>query len=132
MDYIKNLDGEIWCDIEGYPKYQISNKGRVKSLKRPNARLLTAFTNNCGYERVALTNAEGQSKRVLVSRLVAIAFCEKPNEESNTVDHIDTNKTNNNAENLRWMTSAENTRTYFQRRKREKENVLNGKNVADP
>lgn len=59
MDYIKNLEGEIWRDIEGYPQYQISNKGRVKSLKRSEARLLTVFENNCGYERVALTNAEG-------------------------------------------------------------------------
>lgn len=59
MDRIKDLEGEIWADIEGFPSYQISNKGRVKSFKKRNARLLTAFPNNYGYWRVALTNPFG-------------------------------------------------------------------------
>ena len=28
------MDNEIWKDIEGYPDYQVSNLGRVKSLSR--------------------------------------------------------------------------------------------------
>ena len=28
------MDNEIWKGIEGYPDYQVSNLGRVKSLSR--------------------------------------------------------------------------------------------------
>ena len=42
-------------EIKGYSgKYLVSNKGRIKSLKHRNAKLLTAFANNKGYSRVAL------------------------------------------------------------------------------
>lgn len=49
IDKIQNLEGELWADIAGFPSYQISNFGRVKSLKKRKARLLTAFPNNHGY-----------------------------------------------------------------------------------
>lgn len=43
--------------MKGYGgKYLVSNMGRIKSLKHPTARLLTAFVNNKGYPRVALSN----------------------------------------------------------------------------
>lgn len=44
----------------------------------------------------------------VVHRIVATAFCgEKPSPEY-VVDHIDTNRLNNRAENLRWVTRLEN------------------------
>ena len=53
---IPDLPEEMWREIEGYcGKYLVSNMGRVKSLKYPKARLLTAFVNNKGYPRVALS-----------------------------------------------------------------------------
>ena len=43
--------------MKGYGgKYLVSNMGRIKSLKHYDARLLTAFVNNKGYPRVALSN----------------------------------------------------------------------------
>jgi hypothetical protein len=40
-------------------------------------------------------------------RLVAEAFCDNPNGYT-IVDHIDRDKHNDNASNLRWVTSKEN------------------------
>ena len=44
---------------------------------------------------------------MLVHRLVALAFIPNPDNKQ-FVDHIDTNKLNNNASNLRWTTISEN------------------------
>ena len=104
--------------------------GRIKSLKHSKAKLLTAFVNNKGYLRVALCK-DGQPKYLLVSRLVAEAFCINPNpKNANTVDHIDGNTLNNCAENLRWLSLADNMREYSKRKRaqkteREKEEMKN-------
>jgi hypothetical protein len=51
-----DLPDELWKEIIGYDgKYLVSNMGRIKSFKHPNARLLAAFPNNKGYPRVALS-----------------------------------------------------------------------------
>lgn len=56
IDTIRDLPNEEWREIKGYGgKYLCSNMGRIKSLKSPKARLLTAFVNNKGYLRVALS-----------------------------------------------------------------------------
>ena len=71
MDRIPDLPGEEWRPIEGYGgKYLVSSFGRVKSLKHANARLLTAFMNNKGYDRICLSK-DGKGRHFLVSRLVA-------------------------------------------------------------
>lgn len=43
-----------------------------------------------------------------VHRIVATAFHGEPPDENYIVDHIDTNRRNNRAENLRWITRVEN------------------------
>ena len=111
MDKIPDLPNEEWRQIEGYNgKYLVSNMGRIKSLKHANARLLTAFANNKGYYRVCLCH-KGKGRHFLVSRLVAAAFC--PNDDpqnKTTIDHIDGDKANNTAANLRWMSLKDNVR----------------------
>ena len=58
---------------------------------------------------------------MLVSRLVAEAFCDNPDpENAKTVDHIDGNKLNNCADNLRWLSFAENMKEYSKRKRDEK------------
>ena len=54
VDKIPDLPNEEWRDVSGYPKYQISNLGRIKSFKNPYTRILKTFVNNYGYPRVAL------------------------------------------------------------------------------
>lgn len=101
---------EVWKDIDGFDgKYQISNKGRVKRnnnrFYQPEIILKTHLTN--GYESVMLRK-KGHKYNLYIHRLVATAFVDNPDNRS-CVDHIDTNKTNNNYQNLRWCTRKENS-----------------------
>lgn len=109
---------EVWKPVEGSDeKYLVSSLGRVKSLKSGKPRILKTFVNNKGYERVALS-VNGEVRYYLVSRLVAQAFC--PNDDplhKTTVDHIDGNKLNNHAENLRWLSLSENVQNYYKKRR---------------
>lgn len=98
---------EIFKDIKGYPGYQISNKGRVWSTKRN--RYLNPFVNNSGYRMINIKAANGKRKGELIHRLVALHFVDNPNGNPE-VDHIDRDKENNNAENLRWTTRSENNK----------------------
>jgi hypothetical protein len=45
---------------------------------------------------------------VVVHRIVATAFHGEQPSEKHVVDHIDTNRQNNRAENLRWVTRLDN------------------------
>jgi len=55
----------------------ISNKGRVKSLKRYKATILKTYRNQGGYLRVDIING-GFRQTKLVHRLVAAAFLPMP------------------------------------------------------
>lgn len=104
---------EIWKDVQGYEgQYQVSNLGRVKSIKRKltNGRSVSEKILNSsskkktqdGYLMVALA---GRTFRV--NRLVAAAFIPNPDNKP-VVNHIDGNKENNKADNLEWATISEN------------------------
>ena len=100
---------EIWKDIPNYEGYQISNLGRVKSLKRPyglKGRILKPKITR-GYYIVGLfKNSIG--KWHYIHRLVWIAF-NGPIPENMQVNHINEIKTDNRLENLNLMTPKENT-----------------------
>ena len=110
---------EIWKDIEGYEGlYQVSNRGRVKSLERivmrKNGRpysvpelIKERQIDHKGYDRIGL-NKNGKKKRFFVHRLALQAF-NPSSDETLEVNHIDGNKLNNNVENLEWVTSSENS-----------------------
>lgn len=97
---------EVWKDIQGYEGlYQVSNLGRVKSLRRSKIRKL--YKDDKGYFRVTLKK-KGKSKNFQIHRLVATAFIPNP-ENKPEVDHINTIRTDNRVQNLRWVTSSENS-----------------------
>ena len=98
---------EIWKYISEYGEdYQVSNLGRVRSLKRKNIKIMNIKINRHGYCTVYLTK-NGMLKTVTVHRLVAKAFIPNP-ENKPCIDHINTIKTDNRVENLRWVTHKEN------------------------
>jgi len=100
---------EIWKDIEGYPNYQVSNMGRVKSLnyrRTGKEKIIKGSKNNSGYLTVTLSK-EGKMKSYFIHRLVASAFLDNPN-NLQQVNHKDENIKNNCVENLEWCDSSYN------------------------
>lgn len=108
---------EIWKPISGYEGfYEISSKGRVRSLDREiifrngNKRkyigkILRQKYHN-GYAMVNL-NKNKECETVYIHQLVAKHFIgERP--KNLVVNHKDGIKTNNNVENLEYITSSEN------------------------
>lgn len=112
---------EIWRDISGYKGYyQVSNKGRVRSINREfinilgrkcyaKGRVLKSRDDSYGYEYVVLTMTRKKRYTVKVHRLVAKEFLVKSNNRDH-VNHINGNKKDNRSCNLEWMTNAENSR----------------------
>ena len=113
---------EIWKDIEGYEGlYKISNLGRVKSLNYNNTgkeRILKLGGNRGNYPQVEL-GKNGERRTCLVHRLVAEAFIPNPDNKP-CVDHINTIKTDNRVENLRWVTRKENANNPLTKKHSEK------------
>ena len=100
---------ETWKSIAGYEGiYEVSDQGRVKSLKYGKERILKPRKDSCGYLQVNLCK-DGQKKMSLVHRLVSKAFIPNPN-NLETVNHKDEVKTNNVASNLEWMSRVDNKR----------------------
>lgn len=106
---------EIWKDIPGYEGlYKVSNIGRIKSLnygRMKKEQVLKPKRASC-YDVVYLSDGKGHKYRTVHS-LVAEAFIENP-EEKAQVNHLDGNKRNNTADNLEWVTPAENIRHSVQ------------------
>ena len=112
---------EIWKDVVsrngifiGY--YEVSNLGRVRSKKRVvqglhkpktvHEKIMSIRVNKVGYPVVSL-NKNRVAYPLTVHRLVADSFIPNP-ENKPYVDHINTNRADNNMSNLRWVTPAEN------------------------
>ena len=107
---------ETWKAIAGFEGlYEVSNLGRVRSLKFGKEKILKQQKNNDGYLQVGL-HKDGHAKQTYVHRLIAEAFIPNPN-NLDTVNHKDEVKTNNAASNLEWMSRKDNI-NYGTRNKR--------------
>ena len=96
---------ELWKDINNYEGfYQVSNLGRVrnKSLK-----ILKDRIDKDGYIKAMLYRPGQKPVNFFVHRIVATNFIEN-NNELPQVNHINSNKKDNRAENLEWVSAREN------------------------
>lgn len=112
------MENETWKDIPNYVGgYQISNYGRVKTLKRRyikkngipitiNEKLRKAHVGKRGYWTVQL-KFEGRARQEYIHRLMAVTFLDNPRSKKE-VNHINGIKTDNSISNLEWSTHKEN------------------------
>lgn len=109
-----------WKSISQYAGlYEVSDTGEVRSCDRVvntdirhvktrqiKGKILKQNTKRSGYKTVDLCK-NGKVTTTLVHRLVASAFVPNP-KGLHFVNHIDSNRSNNHASNLEWVTSSEN------------------------
>lgn len=100
-------------DIKGFENYQITDDGRVWSKK--NNKWLKPKNNN-DYLIVRLYR-NNHSKFLLIHRLVAEHFIPNPDRKL-CIDHINTIRTDNRVENLRWCTAKENVNNPISKERR--------------
>lgn len=97
-------------------EYFISNRGRLFSmnkateLKKPMKSALTKR----GYPKVSL-KLDGGYESVYIHKAVAEAYVTSPTPEHIFIIHLDYNRGNNNAENLKWVTEFEQ-KEYIKKR----------------
>lgn len=117
------MSKEKWKAVRGYEGfYEVSNVGRVRSVKRTivdknglmknlPSMIIVPSVSARGYRLIGLYK-NGLQKRMPLARLVAVAFVEGE-KKGLTVDHIDENKANNKAANLQWLTEVENRNKHI-------------------
>ena len=119
---------ELWKAIPSYEGiYEASNKGRIRSAEGKTTlssrygivhwkqRVLKQKCNKNSKGRIDARVTLWKEKKphdYLVSRLIALTWCDGYFEGA-TVNHIDGKPLNNNAENLEWVSHAENIRKGF-------------------
>jgi hypothetical protein len=118
------MQSEIWKPISEYNGYyEVSNKGRVRSVTRkiertdphnPNKKRLFTYKGKLvkfwitkkGYLRCTLC-INSVSKKHLIHRLVAKEFIKNP-EGKKQINHKNCVKSDNNVDNLEWCSNYEN------------------------
>lgn len=108
---------EKWKPAPGYPGYEVSNAGKIRSVPRfvnsnggkrhvPGC-MLSPWLTPAGYFQVDLSG-----HRVTVHTVVALAWC-KDHFAGAHVDHINGVRNDNRAKNLEWVTPSENVKRGF-------------------
>lgn len=131
-------DDEVWKPVVGWEGlYEVSNKGRVRSLDRyivndihrkdgsiyhqeyfKQGTILKGHNNGHSYINVGLHGNGRKDKHVYIHIMVAQAFIPNP-DNLPEVNHKDFNKANNTVENLEWVSRRDN-QLHYRKSKRAK------------
>lgn len=100
------MENEIWKDIIQFENlYQISNYGRIKSIRKNI--ILKLSLDKDGYKRCTLSQ-NGFKHYYRVSRLVGLHFVDNV-DNLPIINHKNKIKTDDYASNLEWVSVRENT-----------------------
>ena len=116
---------EQWRPVPGFPHYEASSLGRVRSLDRmvqsgrgaPGVlaqrmgKVLKSIPTKRGYLSVKLVR-DGLVTTFGVHQVVAMAFHGLP-PAGHVVDHVNTDKTDNRPGNLEYVTNGENVKRQY-------------------
>jgi hypothetical protein len=113
---------EIWRNIPCYDGvYKISNLGRVKSFKCKNEKILNCTIDSEGYVKAMLTNKNGKVSSLYIHQLVAESFLLTTKIrrlkliKRLIVDHKDGIRSNNDKDNLRYVSYSFNLFNGFRK-----------------
>ena len=98
---------EEWRSIPGYPGYEASSEGRIRSFRSGECKIIKQHSSQKGYLRANLKHENGKSHCSSAHRFIAMAFIPNP-DNLPEVNHKNGNKTDNRPENLEWVTSSQN------------------------
>ena len=96
-------------EIPGHPRYEISEDGTIRN--RQNGKIKRQYIGSTGYYMVSFSYGN-KSNPHRVHRLLALCFIPNPSKLPH-INHIDGNKTNNDLENLQWVTHEDNMKHAF-------------------
>lgn len=111
---IKKSPGEIWKPLQfsGWKqlrkRYAVSNYGKIASYASDiyaDGQILSGSLTT-GYRSLNLHRPDNKST-LYIHREIARLFCNKPSPKHRYVIHVNHNKTDNRASNLKWATLSE-------------------------
>lgn len=112
------MKNELWKPIKGFEGfYEVSNKGRVRSVERRDARGQLRKSKIMSVKKIQNTKKvtffrDGKSKTFTLKKLVAGAFLEAPKADEKLV-YVDGNPDNICAENLKWQKKAQKKHNIY-------------------
>lgn len=126
-----NNETEVWksCCIVGFPNYEVSNLGNVRTSITHELKNITVHQN--GYKMVCLYN-DYYHKVFNVGRLVLLVFepiAEAFEKKKLDADHINEDKSDNRLVNLRWLSHKDNCKSsnyklHLKRNKRHTKGII--------
>ena len=100
----------VWRKIDIFDgRFAVNEDGDIINTKTNHQ--LKPYITNKGYKAVDLY-CNGERKKMLVHRLVAMSFIPNPNQYP-VVMHLDDNRLNSNVNNLQWGTYLDNNLQAF-------------------
>lgn len=105
---------EIWKKIKEYPRYEVSNFGRIRAIYIRGIKvnkILKPKKTKKGYLEISLYRGNNH-KSFRLHRVVAKLFIHNPNNLPQ-VNHKNGNKLDNRVDNLEWCTCSQNVQHAY-------------------
>jgi hypothetical protein len=101
---------ETYKILDEYPDYCIFRDGVIWNVAGDEPiEIYGTIKHKSGYRNFCLHDKNRKQKSFQIHRLLALAFIPNPN-NLEQIDHIDRDTSNNNLENLRWVSRSQNSR----------------------